>query len=615
MEPYRIITDNNQVYPMGMTVMADKIHITTANCGNSCSLVLFRKNEDNPCMTIPMPEDQRMGNVWNLTVEGLTPKIADLEYCFEVDGKLAPDPYGRSFHGWERWGCLENVKETLKSPVCQETFDWEGDKPLNLPFEDSVMYRIHTRGFTRHASSKVPDKGTFKAIAGKIPYMKELGVTTVELMPVTEFQEVMVPEGVDGNPYGPLEPTGKINYWGYTGGYYFAPKASYSSGKEKHPVEELKQLVKELHRAGMELVMELYFNGTEKPAFVLDVVRYWVREYHLDGIHLVGYAPEELIGRDEYLSRTKLYATSWEGIDGGTYRHLAEYNDGFLVDMRRLLKGDEDQMNNLIFRTRQNPVRCGIVNYMAHTNGFTMMDMVSYDMKHNEANGENNQDGYSCNYSWNCGVEGPTRRKKLVELRRRQIRNAVLMVMLSQGTPLLLAGDEFGNSKLGNNNTYCQDNDLSWLNWNQRKTNQDILEFVRYAIAFRKKHPVFHMEKEPKVVDYKACGCPDMSYHGENAWCPEFENFRRQMGILYCGEYAKKEDGSADDYFFVIYNMHWEPHDFALPNLPKTRKWRMAINTADAAVNGIYQEGEEPILEDQMQCSVTPRTILVLIGK
>ena len=169
--------------------------------------------------------------------------------------------------------------------------------------------------------------------------------------------------------------------------------------------------------------------------------------------------------------------------------------------MRRLLKGDEDQMNNLIFRTRQNPARCGIVNYMAHTNGFTMMDMVSYDMKHNEANGENNLDGNSYNYSWNCGVEGPTRKKKLVELRRKQIRNAVLMVMLSQGTPLLLAGDEFGNSKSGNNNTYCQDNELSWRNGNQLKTNRDLYEFVRQVIAFRKKHSVFHMDREPQVID------------------------------------------------------------------------------------------------------------------
>lgn len=613
METYRIITDDNRIYPMGLTVMGNKIHVSTANEADACSLVLFSQGEDEPCCIIDIPKDQQMGNVWNLSVEGID--VSELFYCFKVDNELVPDPYGTSFAGWEHWGRLDNIKETLKSPVCQEMFDWEEDKPLSLPYEDVIIYHAHVRGFTKHVSSKSGNKGTFKAIMEKIPYLKELGITTLELMPVTEFQEVMVPAGAAGNPYGVLEPTGKINYWGYTKGYYFAPKASYSSGKEKHSVYELKMLVKELHKAGLELVTELYFDGTESQAFVLDVVRYWVREYHLDGVHLVGNAPKELIGRDEYLSRTKILSTCWEGVDGGRMKHLAECHDGFMVDMRRVLKGDEDQMNHLIFRTRQNPAACGSINYMAHSNGFTMMDMVSYDIKHNEANGENNQDGSSYNYSWNCGVEGPARRKKLVELRRKQLRNAILLLMLSQGSPLLLSGDEFGKSKLGNNNTYCQDNELSWLNWNQRRTNKDIYEFVKYAIAFRKSHPIFHMDQEPRVMDYKACGYPDVSYHGVNAWCPEFENFRRQMGILYCGEYGTKEDGSADDYFFVVYNMHWEPHEFALPNLPKKKKWHMAFDTDDAVVNGIYPEGKEPLLESQKKVMVPERTILVIIGK
>ena len=214
------------------------------------------------------------------------------------------------------------------------------------------------------------------------------------------------------------------------------------------------------------------------------------------------------------MSGTKLFSTSWMGVPGGHEKHLAEYNDGFLVDMRRALKGDEDEMNHLIFRSRRNPADFGVINYMANTNGFTLMDMVSYDTKHNEANGEGNQDGNSYNYSWNCGVEGHTRRKKIVELRRKQIRNAALMLFLSQGTPLLLAGDEFGNSKDGNNNSYCQDNEVSWLNWNLLKTNRDIYEFTKAVIAFRKSHPVFHMAGEPKIMDYLSCGRPDVSYHG-----------------------------------------------------------------------------------------------------
>lgn len=613
METYKIITDDVQIYPMGLTIMKNRIHVSVASDGDTCSLLLFEKGAEEPYCNIPMSEDQRMGDVWGLTLEGLD--ISNLKYCFEVDGIQRSDSYGRSFYGWESWANPENVGKVLKSPMEQEEFDWEGDTPLRIPYEDSIIYRIHTRGFTKHVSSKVADKGTWKAVIEKIPYMKELGVTTVEIMPVTEFQEVIVRGGVDGNPYGNEEPTGKINYWGYTDGYYFAPKASYCSGKNKNPVLEFKTLVKELHKAGMELVLELYFDGAENPTFVLDAIRFWVREYHLDGVHLVGFAPASIIGQDPYLSKTKLFATSWEGVNGGREKHLAEYNDGFMVDMRRLLKGDEDQMNNLVFRSKQNPKHCGVINYMANTNGFTMMDMVSYDMKHNEANGEQNHDGNVYNYSWNCGIEGPTRRKKLVELRKKQIRNAFLLVLLSQGTPLLLSGDEFGKSKSGNNNTYCQDNELSWLNWNQRKTNKDIYEFVKDIIAFRKAHPVFHMEEEPRVMDYLACGHPDVSYHGVKAWCPEFENFRRQLGIMYCGEYGKKSDGTPDNYFFVAYNMHWEPHDFSLPNLPKKMKWYMAINTDEKEVNGIYPEGEEPVLEDQKQCMIPARTIIVFIGK
>lgn len=213
------------------------------------------------------------------------------------------------------------------------------------------------------------------------------------------------------------------------------------------------------------------------------------------------------------------------------------------------------------------------------------------------------------------GIEGPTRKKKLVDLRKKQLRNALLLLFLSQGTPLLMAGDEFGNSQGGNNNAYCQDNETSWLNWNQLKSNADLHDFVRSLIAFRKAHPVFHMASEPRVMDYLACGHPDISYHGVKAWFPEFENFRRQMGVMYCGEYGLRPDGTPDDYFFVTYNMHWEPHEFALPNLPKGKKWYMAFNTDDKAAGGFYPPGSEPEIASQKQFMVPPRTVVVFIGK
>lgn len=622
MGQYQVDSSDIRVYPMGLTRIDGGIHVSVVAAAKECSLLLFpqeaantrRKADRKEKARIPFPESGRLGDVWEMTVRG--EGLERFEYAFEADGVRFADPCGHSFHGREQWGRLEQMDILPTAPVHHDPFDWEGDKPLSIPYEDCVVYRAHVRGFTKHVSAGVEGRGTFAGVTEKIPYLKELGITTLELLPVAEFQEIMMPEQVDGNPFGDSEPTGKINYWGYAAAYYYAPKASYA-GRGKDPVTEFKKMVKALHQAGIELVTELYFTGKESPAAVLDVVRFWVREFHVDGVHLTGGTQAWMLAQDPYLTKTKLWTTSWEGVDAGTaaQKHLGEYNDGFLIDMRRVLKGDEGQMNNLISRSRRNPAGCGVINYIAGTNGFTMMDMVSYEQKHNEANGEDNRDGSDFNYSWNCGMEGPARKKKILELRRKQLRNAVLLVFLSQGAPLLLAGDEFGNSQGGNNNAYCQDNETSWLNWNQVKSQEKLLEFVKYAIAFRKAHPIFHMEQEPRIMDYLACGHPDISYHGVNAWKPEYENFRRQIGILYCGEYGKREDGTPDDYFFVIYNMHWEPHEFALPNLPKDQQWMTVFDTSDDAANGFYRPGEELMLDSQKKYMAPPRSIVVFIGK
>ena len=605
---------------MGLTRTDGGIHVSTVAAAKACSLLLFVKEDKNgkearfrEVRNIPFPEEGKTGHVWSMTLNGA---FDDLYYAFEADGKRFSDPYGRSFAGRERWGRLSHAKRLLLSPVAEPEFDWQGDRPLHIPYEDCIVYRAHVRGLTKHASSGTEHRGTFRGVVDKIPYFKELGITTLELLPPVEFQEVMMPENVEGNPYGTSEPTGRLNYWGYAKAGMFAPTASYAD-PGTNPVTEFKYMVRELHKAGLEVVPELYFSGREVPEFVLETVRFWVREYHVDGIHLTGYAPTVLLATDPYLAGTKLWALSWEAEKpaAGEKKHLGEYNDGFLIDMRRALKGDEEQMSSLIYRNRRNPAETGVLNFMAGTNGFTMMDMVSYDQKHNEANGENNRDGSDYNYSWNCGAEGHVRKKKIQELRSRQLRNAMLLLFLSQGTPVLLAGDEFGNSQNGNNNAYCQDNEISWLNWNLNKWDQALLDFVKHVIAFRKAHPVFHMEQEPRVMDYLACGHPDISYHGVNAWQPEFENFRRQIGILYCGAYAKKPNGENDDFFFVIFNMHWEPHSFALPNLPKNLVWSLAFDTSDSAAGGYYEEGQERQILNQKNYMVPSRSVLVFQGK
>ena len=640
MHQFKIESGAGENFALGITKIDGGIRAAVVADAEECALLLYpsgsrarQGEEQKETARLVFPEEGRTGNVWTMTVLG--DNFDRYDYAFEADGVRFEDPRGRSFDGHERWGKKELGHILLKTPIVQPDFDWENDQPPKHPYEEMIVYRLHVRGFTRHSSSGVEARGTFAGIIEKIPYLKELGVTTLELMPSTEFNEVMLrpvqtPHRDKENGQMVLtpdfEPDGRLNYWGYGPSFLFAPKASYA-GKGKHPVTEFKNLVKTLHRENLSVVTELFFTGKESPSEVLEAARFWVQEFHVDGLHISGNAPLALLASDPYLADTMLWATSWDGIETGRHtgksarsgkhprRLLGEYNDGFLVDMRRVLKGDEGQMGALAFRTRRNPETMGVLNYMAASNGFTMADMVSYEQKHNEANGEENRDGTDYNCSWNCGAEGPVRRKKVRALRKKQLRNAILLLMLSQGTPILLAGDEFGNSQDGNNNAYCQDNEISWLNWNNQKTNADQLEFMKRAISFRKEHPVFHQPTEPKLMDSLACGQPDVSYHGVSAWKPEFDSFRRQFGILYCGEYAKKADGQPDDTFFVVYNMHWEPHEFALPTLPSGQKWHMVFQTADEAQNGFYEAGKEPELKSQKKFMAPSRSIAVFVGK
>lgn len=629
MKQFRVVAETDRNYPMGLTIDGKRIHVSVKWPGSACSLVLTE--EQGETAVFEMAPELRQGDVWNLTLETDRQIKGCFVYGFQTEQGWLPDPYGKVFRGRELWGAetgsgvdLETdsrtfpetgFKRKLETVAGQTVFDWGEDKRPQIPYEDCVIYKAHVRGFTKHPSSHVRDRGTFRAVMEKIPYMKELGVTTLELMPVMEFNEVreetevhMVKLPVDNQPP-------KLNYWGYGDSFLFAPKASYSSGKRKHPATELKTLVRELHKNNMELVLELYVSGKEDPSMVLDAVRYWAREYHIDGIHLVGDAPLKLIGQDPYLSRLKLWAEYWNGVDEGSHRHLGWYNDGFLRDMRQVLKGDDGGLNRLAYRAKLNLEKSAVINYMAGTNGFTLADMVSYNEKHNEANGERGKDGPEENDSWNCGAEGPTKKRKVLELRKKQMKNAVLMLFFSQGTPMLLAGDEFGNSQSGNNNPYCQDNEITWLNWNQQKSNAEFYQFVKATIAFRKAHPVFHQVKPLLGMDSLGCGQPDISCHGMKAWQPDFSDSCHQLSIMYCGEYGHKKDGTRDEDFLLIYNMHWEPHSFALPKLPKGRRWHLVVDTGRKESENFQENGNEPMLEEQMTYEAEPRSIVVLMGK
>ena len=617
---------NRILYPLGVTQEADGVRILVQGRAKEVCLLLYRPGEKTPCEKIPFDPKYRMGDVWELALDRTD--FASFEYNFMIDGKIVTDPNARVITGREKWADRKRAGKPVRGRILSEEFDWEDDVNPETPYAETILYKLHVRGFTAHASSGVSARGTYAGVVEKIPYLKDLGITAVELMPVTEFDEIMMSASGSGFHDAKPEPTGYLNYWGYGPSYLYAVKSAYASHGEMSAECEFKTLVKELHKAGIECIPEIYFTGKELPGEILSVLRYWAEEYHVDGFHLSGFPDLSLAAEDPFLRRTKLFAENWnevmnrrpkqgyitpgDGVVSVEEKNLAEYNMQFMEDMRRFLKGDEGMLSAFEFRNRRNPAEYAVINYMANTNGFTLMDAVSYDRKHNEKNGEENRDGSDYNYSWNCGAEGPTRKKKIVELRKQLLKNAYLLLFLSQGVPLLMAGDEFGNSQDGNNNAYCQDNAVSWLNWKLLETHKDQVDFVKRLIAFRKAHKMFHMDREPRIMDYKSCGRPDVSYHGENAWKPEFENFRRQFGILYWGAYAKRSDGSDDANFYVAYNMHWEPHMFGLPHLPKGARWRVICSTADPDVEDIPADGTGETLKNQMMLAVPPRGIMIL---
>jgi len=611
---------------MGVTLTEKGFHVNVVSEGTACAMHLYRRNEADAFLSLPFSPEEKMGSVWSLDVreEDVNEKsgfgsLAGIEYNFEDDDGIFADPYGLSFSGRDAWGKVEQYGNPLRSPLVLPEFDWEDDAPPRIPYEDTIIYRLHVRGFTKSPSSGVVQKGTFDGIIEKIPYLKELGVTTVELLPCQEFEELMVRKSDQGAPAGaapekPRKADGRVNYWGYAPANHFAPKAGYCRKKDRSPVNELRALVKALHKAGMEIILEFYFDGSRSASYVIDVLRYYVRFYHIDGVHISGYADAAAVAGDPYLSEVKLIAEGWNtGAKKGRKR-LAAANENFEHDMRRILKGDEGMLNSLVYHTRNNPAGFAVINFMANTNGFTMADMVSYDIKHNEANGEDNADGTDMNFSWNCGAEGPSRKTKIRELRNRQLRNAFMLLLLSQGTPLILAGDEFGQTQGGNNNPYCQDGPVTWLNWKLGKTNEELLAFVKKLIAFRKAHRVFHYAEAPKLVDFRATGIPDVSYHGVRTWQPEFEAWRRQLGILYNGAYACDAAGTPDSTFYVMYNMHWEPCEFSLPKPGRGEVWHPLISTAAKEYNGFLPE-DAPALEDQKTFTMPPRAIMVLVAR
>ena len=599
----------------GSTRLKDSYNFTFSCEADSVKLLLYCSGKKSPEHTVELTDSYKTGDVFSVNLSEVN--LDNAMYCYEVDGQKIIDSYAKTVSGCEHFARYEEGTLHL-SRVCLAPYDWEDDEPLETPYDESIFYKCSVRGFTKSTTSKVRHKGTFLGMAEKLPHLKELGITAVMLMPAYEYDEIgrfaqLYDNGYGKYASGPI--TGRINYWGYTKGFYFAPKAAFSSvsGKNTDYTTEFKDMIKLFHKNGIEVIMEMHFYD-EATDFILDCLHYWVTEYHIDGIHL--YADEAALNaaaKDSLLSKTKLITVYWDG-EPKKFKNMANYNSGFMNVVRKFLKGDENQLGDFVNVSRYNPPQSANINYITSHDGFTLMDLVSYDRKHNESNGENNTDGENFNNSWNCGEEGASRKKKVLQLRRQQLKNAFLLLLLSQGTPLILAGDEFGNSQGGNNNPYCVDSEVSWVTWNNKGIAAELMEFVKEVIAFRKAKKILHMPKQLLAYDSISCGFPDVSCHGNSAWYDTMESYNRHIGIMYCSQYANIENALKDtknedenELLYIAYNMHWEEHELALPKADEECTWKLEMCSGN--------ENSALIKEDSRTVWVAPRCIAVLSGK
>ena len=683
-------------YPFGATVIGNAVNFSVySRYATDCTLVLFHNHEEEPFVEIPFFKEFKLGNVFSMMVFDLD--YENIEYGYRMDGPFNPqeghrfdktkilmDPYAKLIVGRDVWGQQPNwdSKYQYRARVVFDDFDWENDLPLETPVNDLVIYEMHVRNFTCGSNAGVKHPGTFAGIAEKIPYLLELGVNCVELMPIHEFDEFenSRPSPVDGHML--------YNLWGYSNVGFFAPKAAYAStGRFSMQVDELKNLIKQLHANGIEVILDVVFNhtaeGNENGPYIsyrgidnktyymltadgyyfnfsgcgntlncnnpnvrdmiVESLRYWVTDYHVDGFRfdlaaILGRDQNgcpmsnppllESLAHDPILGKTKLIAEAWDA--GGLYQvgsfpswgRWAEWNGKFRDSIRRFIKSDEQVLGDVkeriigspdLYASQNRGIKAS-VNFITAHDGFTMMDLVSYDGKHNEANGEGNRDGEDNNNSWNCGWEGECEDVGINFLRHKQIKNAISLLMVSQGIPMVLSGDEMGNTQFGNNNAYCQDNEIAWLDWNNLEKNADIFNFFKKIIRFRRQHKVLRYEYHLGHCDYRNLGYPDFSWHGVKAWQPWNGYNNLTLAFMLNGQYADY-DGVPDDFIYVAMNMHWDMHGFELPQLPEGMAWHVFANTEMAAPDDICEPGEEPIIENQGEVLVGGRSIMILVGK
>lgn len=526
----------------------------------ACKLCLYAENR--LLYKIPMysMENEGAADFFNLCMEGegLKEFLAQCEYIFEADRQPVCDPYMRATAGRDRFG----RRGRLRGRFYFDEFDWTGENRRNIPYEDMILYQCHLRGYTRHASSGVEHPGTFSGFAEKTDYLRELGVNTILFLPMYDFNEMMETEGR------------KVNFWGYTGdACYFAPKASYAADG-KNSVTELKQMIKTLHQNGLNVLFDMHFVN-KSAEFITRCLRYYAVEYHIDGFLVNSdVVSRTMIEEDPVLRQCKMLGTYWNDVSlVNGQKKFGIFNDEYMTVARRYLKSDEGQVSGFFNLFKADHSTAGIIHYITQKNGFTLRDLVSYDVRHNEANGEKNMDGTEFNYSWNCGQEGTSRRRPVISMRQRQTKNALCMLFLGLATPMLLAGDEFGRTQRGNNNAYCQDNTTTWIDWGLLERNQEVYSFTRELIKFRKNCPLYNGRELLCGMDTKGVGAPGVSEHGIEPWEADFSYYSREIGILFYGTYYGGKS------LYMIFNFHWDAHEFYLPVVNSTKEWNVVFDT------------------------------------
>ena len=598
--------------------------------GKECVLLLYPR-DGSEILRIPMEEGEGWPGVSAVSLRG--EPLKDCEYLYELAGELLVDPYGTRIVGREQWADFtagaapgtsdKSVDLNAQNPKIKsgcyynDDYRWKRDVLPRIPKEDMMVYRAHVRGFSMKQKGSDQERGTFRAIERRLPYLQEMGITTLELMPVYEFEERMAWDsgGMQERGLGRQVAWDKVNYWGYTSGNYFAPKASYLG--EGHGPEEIKRLVAKLHQRQMECILEFYFDNKLNPHYIIDVLRYWAREYHVDGFHLIcGEQVAALAAQDPCLGGRKLFYQWFSNEAAKDTRNAMElfsYNEGFLCGVRRFVNQQGGALREFTENIRRQEKEQGFINFLAWNNGFTLYDSLTYTETRNQANGEENQDGVVWNYSVNCGEEGPSRKRSVQALRDRQIMNCLSILMLSQGVPMIWMGDECGNSQQGNNNAYCQDNEIGWKDWNNTRRGRALYQFLCKLARLRRRYPILHGRMPMQMYDYLHCGYPDLSYHGCNGWQMELEGSTKAVGMLYCTKYGEdkdKWDKLKDDFIYICCNFSETEQSLALPVLPRDFGWHSVLDTSR----------EEPFEEWEMKVDkrsflLSHRTVCVLAGR